>query len=51
MQGQTIDDIPMAVIEDAAQLCKANSIQVLMHSSYVHSYTLVVIHVIIGHSV
>uniref|UniRef100_A0A0P4WC09 Coiled-coil domain-containing protein 25 n=2 Tax=Scylla TaxID=6760 RepID=A0A0P4WC09_SCYOL len=25
--GQTIDDIPMAVIEDAAQLCKANSIQ------------------------
>ncbi|XP_050717022.1 coiled-coil domain-containing protein 25-like [Eriocheir sinensis] len=26
-QGQTIDDIPMTVIEDAAQLCKANSIQ------------------------
>jgi len=25
--GQTLDDIPMAVIEDAAQLCKANSIQ------------------------
>ncbi|KAG7160985.1 coiled-coil domain-containing protein 25-like isoform X1 [Homarus americanus] len=25
--GQTIDDISMAVIEDAAQLCKANSIQ------------------------
>lgn len=25
--GQTIDDIPMAVIEDAAQLCKANSKQ------------------------
>lgn len=25
--GQTIDDIPMSVIEDAAQLCKANSIQ------------------------
>lgn len=28
LQGQTIDDIPMGVIEDAAQLCKANSIQV-----------------------
>lgn len=26
MQGQTIDDIPSAVIEDAAQLVKANSI-------------------------
>lgn len=26
MQGQTIDDIPTAVIEDAAQLVKANSI-------------------------
>lgn len=25
--GQTIDDIPQAVIEDAAQLVKANSIQ------------------------
>lgn len=25
-QGQTIDDIPSAVIEDAAQLVKANSI-------------------------
>ncbi|KAK3859695.1 hypothetical protein Pcinc_014769 [Petrolisthes cinctipes] len=25
--GQTLDDIPMSVIEDAAQLCKANSIQ------------------------
>merc|ERR1712115_92582 len=25
-EGQTIDDIPMEVIEDAAQLCKANSI-------------------------
>jgi len=25
-QGQTIDDIPEAVIRDAAQLCKANSI-------------------------
>lgn len=25
--GQTIDDIPAAVLEDAAQLCKANSIQ------------------------
>lgn len=30
LQGQTIDDIPMGVIEDAAQLCKANSIQVRM---------------------
>jgi hypothetical protein len=26
-QGQTIDDIPTAVLEDAAQLVKANSIQ------------------------
>lgn len=26
LQGQTIDDIPSAVIEDAAQLVKANSI-------------------------
>lgn len=26
MQGQTIDDIPTAVLEDAAQLVKANSI-------------------------
>ncbi|CAL4079313.1 unnamed protein product, partial [Meganyctiphanes norvegica] len=26
-KGQTIHDIPQAVIEDAAQLCKANSIQ------------------------
>ena len=25
-QGQTLDDVPMAVIEDAAQLVKANSI-------------------------
>ncbi|XP_055921046.1 coiled-coil domain-containing protein 25 [Eupeodes corollae] len=25
--GQTIDDIPSSVLEDAAQLCKANSIQ------------------------
>ncbi len=25
--GQTIDDIPAAVLEDAAQLVKANSIQ------------------------
>lgn len=26
MQGQTIDDIPSAIIEDASQLVKANSI-------------------------
>lgn len=26
-QGQTIDDIPTAIIEDAAQLVKANSIE------------------------
>lgn len=26
LQGQTIDDIPSAIIEDAAQLVKANSI-------------------------
>lgn len=26
MQGQTLDDIPSAVLEDAAQLVKANSI-------------------------
>jgi len=27
LQGQTIDDIPSAVLEDAAQLVKANSIE------------------------
>lgn len=27
IQGQVIDDIPAAILEDAAQLCKANSIQ------------------------
>ena len=27
LQGQTIDDVPAAVLEDAAQLVKANSIQ------------------------
>jgi hypothetical protein len=26
LQGQTLDDVPAAVIEDAAQLVKANSI-------------------------
>ena len=26
-QGQTLDDVPMSVITDAAQLVKANSIQ------------------------
>ncbi len=26
-EGQTLDDVPMAVVEDAAQLVKANSIQ------------------------
>jgi len=27
LQGQVIDDIPAAILEDAAQLVKANSIQ------------------------
>lgn len=27
LKGQTLDDVPMAVIEDAAQLVKANSIE------------------------
>lgn len=27
IQGQVIDDIPAAILEDAAQLVKANSIQ------------------------
>ena len=33
-QGETLDDVPMIVIEDCAQLVKANSIQGIKHDLF-----------------